>query len=259
MASAGDLITEFLAERPKGTFLNMDVDNLAVQMFDRVARPGSIKQEETSLCGPSAFFKWLLADRPELYVKYAIDLWKYGRARLGQLDVKPGSDCRKAWNRNAKIAQLDWLTCASLRDSENTFLDYDSPSDEAGGITMPRTLAGWFRAVGYTQVENETNIFITKDMDDLTRAGNLTNNGRRVCLLISADMLSRGTEGGFFTIPDHWIQMTGWGGLRGIGSGKKGAYATVWSWGYWYGLQTLPLKTIESRFFGYVAAVPPGR
>ena len=110
-----------------------------------------------------------------------------------------------------------------------------------------------------SQETNETNIFITKDMDDLTRAGNLTNNGRRVCLLISADMLSRGTEGGFFTIPDHWIQMTGWGGLRGIGSGKKGAYATVWSWGYWYGLQTLPLKTIESRFFGYVAAVPPGR
>ena len=259
MADAGTIVSEFLAERPKCAFLNMDVDTVALGLFDRIAKPGGFDQREASLCGPAAFMRCWADDQPAQFAQYVVDLYKTGRGRIGSLDVRPGQGCRTGYHKNAQIAAVDWIALASLRDSENTFLDYDSPSDMAGGVTIPRSLVSWFRAAGYRRIANETNIFLTKDQEDLEAAGKLVQDGHRVCLMSTGALLNSDKPGGFFNIPTHWVVMTKYNGIRRTSNSKPAPYMTVWSWGKHYGFQGMPLDFVLSHFFGYVSAVPPGR
>ena len=49
------------------------------------------------------------------------------------------------------LDHIDWLTCASLRDSENWFLDFDDTGfmSDIAGITLPSEMEQWFRKAGY--------------------------------------------------------------------------------------------------------------
>ncbi|HYF09899.1 MAG TPA: hypothetical protein VD970_19955 [Acetobacteraceae bacterium] len=137
MADAGLLITEFLAERPKSMYLNIGVDDVALGLFSRVEDPDLIHQQESSLCGPAAFLKAVAEDMPDVYARYVINLFKTGRGRIGTLDVKPSADCRRGYYKGARIAPVDWIALASLRDSENLVLDYDSPTARPAASPCP--------------------------------------------------------------------------------------------------------------------------
>ena len=78
---------------------------------------------------------------PHLYTQYVIDLYRTGEARIGDLHVKPSAGCRAYQSPRDKIHPVDWIALASLRDSENSFLDYSSANDTAAGITIPRGFA----------------------------------------------------------------------------------------------------------------------
>lgn len=94
-----------------------------------------------------------------------------------------------------------------MRDSENILLDYDESSDEAAGITLPGTVAGWFEKAGYTDIENKTNLTVDKDLYNLIEANDHRLKGKKVCLFICADGI-RYIEDGDNTIPDHWVVLT---------------------------------------------------
>ncbi|RDU58867.1 hypothetical protein CQA53_11790, partial [Helicobacter didelphidarum] len=109
------------------------------------------KQGPTSLCGPAAFFYCLLVDRPDLYVKCVIDLWERGEANIKNLHIKPSNDCKNPSSKNGSIGNIngvDWITLASLRDSENSIFDYDEADDQLAGITFEGKLKSWFIKVG---------------------------------------------------------------------------------------------------------------
>ena len=84
----------------------------------------------------------VLRKDPWLYVRYVISLYDNGHGALGDspgIWVKLGMDC-KNFKPNGKIPPVDWIVLASLRDSENDFIDYQDTSDKAAGITPPVTL-----------------------------------------------------------------------------------------------------------------------
>ena len=56
----------------------------------------------------------MLNYKPELYVEYVIDLFTTGKARIGSLEVKPGTACRAYQPPKDKIAGVDWVALASL-------------------------------------------------------------------------------------------------------------------------------------------------
>ena len=108
----------------------------------------------------------LARSSPDAYVEFAINLFETGAAKLGALDIKPGSDL-KAYNPpRSSIHPVDWMTAASIRDSENWFYDYQSVKDEVAGITMPGSLAAWFEKAGFLDVKNETNTFFIKNLEN---------------------------------------------------------------------------------------------
>jgi uncharacterized Zn-binding protein involved in type VI secretion len=163
-------------------------------------------QQETSLCGPAVFFYALLADRPDLYTQAIIELWETGETTIGQLHIKPSHDCRnpKKFSDTAagdRISAIDWISLASLRDSENDLFDYDSPGDQIPGITLPGKVKSWFTKAGATvvfdNIQFRGHINQEKFLELLSYAG----NQHHVTSLISAAMV----EGGAGVGKNHWI------------------------------------------------------
>lgn len=171
----------------------------------RVADPNLIDQSDASLCGPAAFMFALASTHPEVYVRCAVELAEKGRTKLGKLDIAPGSSCKSVvLSSTAGIGPVDWVTLASLRDSQNSWFNYDEPSDQAGGVTMPGTLYGWFKdSEVFKDVIDNTNLIANKELSDLVQADARRSAGYTVCLFINAEILT--TVGSGSTFPNHWV------------------------------------------------------
>jgi len=273
--SAIALVQKFAARSGGPAYPNLGLSRtlFAQALMDRINSPTMIDQGATSLCGPAVFLYNVLKREPEDFARYVTDLYETGRAKIGSLEVKPGADCRSYRVVAGDVAAVDWVALASLRDGGNALLDYQSPSNEAAGITMPGTLASWFRAANFRQVENRTNVFFDSDLSTLVKASNLFAAGSVVCLLIGANLLT-GSPGGT-TIPDHWVSLSSpvrvggapVGPLAPLGDkvntdpklAKAAVSFDVFSWGETSYPVTkrrsgLTVETCIDYFYGYVAA-----
>ena len=52
-------------------------------------------------------------------------------------------------NGDPKIPPIDWITLASLRESENISLNLNNPSQEVAWITLWTELNSWFKKTGF--------------------------------------------------------------------------------------------------------------
>jgi hypothetical protein len=252
---AADMVCDFL-QRTSGThFPLLHRDEVGVGLLMRIANPGILRQGQASLCGPTALLHSVVSDQPVQYARFAIDLFEKGKAKLGRLLIEPGKDVRNYLPPRGAIHQVDWLTMASIRDSENWFFDYDSVKAEFAGITMPGELAHWFRLAGYSDVREETNVYFNKGTGTLDDASRLFAKGYRVCLFINAQMLEASEQTKSSTIPDHWVVLR-----SQIDRTEGKVRLTVFTWGK--GSYQIPqggdltVKDFLGNFYGYVAGKP---
>ena len=216
----------------------------------RIADPSKQAQSASSLCGPAAFLYCVLEEHPEIYTQYVIDLYKTGEGRLGKLHVRPSAGCRAYLPPANNIHPVDWIALASLRDSENTLLDYSSANDTAAGITMPHSLAAWFNKLGWRGVRNNTNTFFVKGRDEVDDCVRDFDHDRRVCLFINMQMLYPDKFAHRSVIPNHWVVLT----KRMIVQNNAIKFG-VYTWG---GLPDIPatgsypLGGFYRNFYGYV-------
>lgn len=248
--SVESVIASFASGSGRGAFPNLSRDQVLLGIRNRLANPDMIDQGDASLCGPASFLYCLIKDYPETWVTYVTQMYLKGSARIHGLEVKPSRDCLNA--NPSGIKPVDWVALASLRDSENTFFDYQDSSNKVGGITMPGTLASWFERAGYRQVTNETNVFFTKGTDTLKTALGLAGQRRRVCMFVDATMVNRpNTAGGTFSTANHWVVLTGGDGIQGGKVGLK-----IWTWGKTKNMVGFDTGKVVSNFYGYVSATP---
>jgi hypothetical protein len=237
----------------------------------RINDPTQISSRASQLCGAaSVVYNLALAD-PSAYARLAIDLYERGEGKIKSLTVKPSPDLRKTAVPGGNDP-ADWIVLASLRDSENWLFTYHGDgrwnipfigsADDAKAIQMPHTVAAWFTSFGYSDVKNVTNLFFTKDWDDVRDADRLHRSGYKVSLFISANMLYTATQGDASTVPDHWVVMASpilsstihndptatisanvytWGGIRDVHENPS---------------QKMTVKQFLGNFYGYVAAKP---
>jgi hypothetical protein len=150
------------------------------------------------------FLYSVVSTMPESFARYAIGLYETGVGTIGNLVVKPRLACR-TYQPNG-IQDVDWVVLASLRDSTNTLLPYDTTAVELGGVTFPGTVAEWFRGAGFAQVEDRTNLFFDGDLHTLLKADQRRGAGCSVCLFVGADLFRNGRSSGTM-IPDHWVRL----------------------------------------------------
>ncbi|MGJ0626355.1 hypothetical protein [Xenorhabdus bovienii] len=186
------------------------------QIQDRLSKRTHPTQGWASLCGPAAFFYCLQIDRPDIYEQAARELWKYGKTKIGQLEIKPSDSCLHPkgsfYNlrykpKRSTISGLDWLTLASLRDSENMIMSYDEVDDEVAGITMWGKLTEWFEKAGYEKIFSNVGLSHC-NINDLIKLNDYFRDGYHVVTLISAGMLyeygEKETSG-----KNHWVVWNG--------------------------------------------------
>ncbi|OTA15632.1 transposase [Xenorhabdus beddingii] len=181
-------------------------DLIETQIQNRLSKRTFPTQGGASLCGPAAFFYCLQMDRPDIYEQAARELWKYGRTKIGKLEINPGDGCRHpkgSFYGDYEISGLDWITLASLRDSENIIFSYDEVNSPAAGITMWGILSEWFEKAGYEKVFDNTGLSHC-NMDGFITLNNYASKGYKVVTLISDTMLTRGRDDGM-SYKSHWV------------------------------------------------------
>ena len=182
----------------------------------RLAKLDYPNQDRSMLCGPAAFFYCLLIDRPDLYKQMVKELWESGKTKIGTLKLEPSYDCRHPTNffKNEppgylpKVPAIDWITLASLRDTENSFFDYDSPNDNIPGITTAGDLKTWFKKAG-AEIIYEINTKIINHitgpkltLKDLCRLNSYVREDTHVVMLITSRMFD---DEILITTKNHWI------------------------------------------------------
>jgi hypothetical protein len=205
-------------EHPMGTARDpFEKSKIIEQLRVRVARahgqnmPSSMfvpiypHQSDTSLCGPAAFFYALLMDRPDLYAQAITELWETGETTIGSLYVKPSYGCRNPKNlsyrrEGDRVLAIDWISLASLRDSENNLMEYDSPDDKVPGITPPWTIESWFARAGASEIFSDIQ-FSSTSLSRLLELLTYLGPQHHVVSLVSASMV----EGGIGAGKNHWI------------------------------------------------------
>jgi len=275
---AAEAVCFFLKRMGHGKWPMLDRDEVGVGLLMRLAYPSLLSQKGSSLCGPAAFLFDLLQDRPSEYVAYAVDLYERGTAMLGGLSVTPGAQPTNLIRYySPPFDPTDWLTMASLRDSENWFLQYDTADRELAGATLPGELASWFTKAGYSDVKEDANLARhQRDTNNIDAANRLYSAGYRVCLFIDYQLLegnsgdcvgdiSQETDGGQgcgsvesgspWGVDRHWVVLRSkidWSG----GTAKM----TVYTWGE--GNHQVPqtghllLSDFLANYYGYVAGKP---
>lgn len=227
------------------------------QLQERMSYPYP-HQRDTSLCGPAAFYYCLLKDRPDLYEQVAWKLWKLGKAKLGELIIKPGYDCRHL-KQTGRISSLDWLTLASLRDSSNVFRDYDEVSDEVSGITLPSGLVSWFAKIGSKNMSDSTNLFFSRKLAELVQLNQYYGKNLHIVLFIAHKVI-RGTDG--VNTKDHWIVLADKIKVNGqdltLNSPMDGIItARFFTWGNFEELpSSMTLNTFLNHFYGGLVFKP---
>lgn len=174
---------------------------------------------------------------------------------MGRLLIEPGKDIRNYLPPVSAIAPIDWMTMASIRDSENWFLDYDNADKEFAGITMPGELAQWFRLAGYSDVREETNLYFRKGAGTVDDTNKLFNQGYRICVFINAQMLEATEQTETSRHADHWVVLR-----SPIARSGDNVSLKVFTWGQ--GEYQIPQRgdlsvhDFLNNFYGYVAGKP---
>jgi len=248
------MLIDFAQNKSGGAFPNINRVDVVDGLRDRVAPGGAenIAQMGSSLCGPAAVMFCVTNKNPEMYARYVMDLYNKGEAQFGTLTVKPGEACRNYDPR--RIAPVDWIALASLRDSENRYMSYASVDNEAAGITVPKTMVNWFRAAGYTQTHERTQLFggLVQEDHEIAQAGTARLKGCDVCIFVSWKVLD--SMGSLSAIPDHWIVLTK--PIR-LDTRNREISMQVFSWGE---IRNLPrqgtgdLDDFLKNYYGYVSA-----
>lgn len=166
-----------------------------------------------------SIFYCLLMDRSDLYEQVVKELWESGKTKIGTLKIEPSYDCRHPSNffkkdyrgYKPKVPSIDWITLASLRDTENSVFDYDSPDDQVSGITTAENLKTWFENSGAKILYSINTSLIDQirgphlTLQDLCRLNSYISPETHVVVLITAKMI---TNQGILTTKNHWIVWT---------------------------------------------------
>jgi len=251
---AANIICDFMKRTGSPYFKKLDRDIVGVDLLMRVANPSIINQQMAGLCGPVSFLYSVASDAPGVYAKFAIDLFEKGKAKIGRLEIEPGSDCR-SYAPPASFSQAEWLTAASLRDSENVFLDFENVNQGFQASASTADMVKWFGRAGYNDVKYDDNLFWSRGANDIELFNTLYRAGYRIVLRINSKMLKPDKQTNTSGAGNHFIVL-----LSPITKTGETVKLTVFTWGdgEYQIPQGKPLSQSDflGNLYGYVAGKP---
>ena len=270
-------LLEFMAENKPGVFPHFTREHVAAGLYERVKDASKIHQRNATLCGPAQILHNRARQKPVEYVRFVTELYTKGVSNFGRLKVKASKGVRNHdpskhpdGNGNS-IHPADWIPLASLRDSENLIMRYDSVKDGMAGGTPVGELKEWLSKVGYNRVLSSTDYFFHRDEANAQRASHLYNNNYRVFLLIDSQILNSQFPNGVrrpgfkpqaSKSGNHWVALRSSINMQqtriSARRSKSSISLDVFSWGHIYRIpgtrRKMPIGFFMLHYFGYVAA-----
>jgi hypothetical protein len=248
-AEAKKKVEAFRKRSPASRWANLDLAGVADSLVERLDDPNGMAQGQSSLCGVFAFARVWCSESPIEFAELAMDLFEKGEGvlrghnRVGGKVIRPSDATRRspraALYEHGKelVSQVDWLVCASIRDSFNIFLDYKTGfMEEQRGGSMASVVAGELRAVGYAKVENRATI-MPAGWDNFIDATLRYERGWRVMLFVHSNIFDYDKIGTTMGGGRHWIGLEGKVKIGMFGPRRMVEPFTVWTWG---GRTTIP-------------------
>lgn len=228
-------------------------------------------QKSTNLCGPAAFFYCVLNSDKGVYKKIVKFLWEKGEVSHNRLLIKPKVDgARLVTNYydekgNSNISPVDWITMASLRDSQNGVSEYNSATGSTSAITTPDELKNWLTQIGFSIPEYHSFFRqkVPRSVDWLNVLRNLYKYPSKDFYYVFLTNSALAVQGGDIpwtpTIPSHYIvldsALTTKNGIVNSATGESEIIsASCFNWGKQDHLKPVTLK-ILSRFLWAVIIV----
>lgn len=172
-------------------------------------------QDRSMLCGPAAFFYCVQKDRPDLYQQVIKELWESGKTKIGSLVIEPSNGTKHPdkffykKTANPRLPVIDWITLASLRDTESYFISIDKPTGplvDFSSATLAGTLERWFNRVGAETIFDNIVYRRHSNIEEVCQLNTYINSDYHVLSLISAAMLKGGAEAFLgMKFKTHWI------------------------------------------------------
>ncbi len=241
----------------KGTNVN-DVKKRLLELIDD---PDKFNQNPLPLCGPAAFFRQWTKNSPIQFANFAVDLYKFGQAKIGSYLISPVTERKNPGGKNLidtnyskeapkTIRAADWYLMSSLRNQENGVFDFQGTEGEnVSAITYPKDLVRWLSATSlYKNISDEVNLFFSKSYSDTV---SYSPGKSDVYLFINSYMLGNDAKAGKkepFSIVDHIVVLDSKIILK-----NNHVSLTVWSWAELYHLD-LRKDVFEDNFYGAVIA-----
>jgi hypothetical protein len=138
-------------------FFLLDRARIGVMAVLRILEPASMRQQRTDTCGPTAFIIDLCRRDPLSYAKLIVSLAESGRAMLGTIELRPGTQVTsRAATQLCNMAQADWIAIVSMRDTISAPLfgmiaHLDGKEIWERGVN-PSDIYEWLVACGYGTV-----------------------------------------------------------------------------------------------------------
>jgi hypothetical protein len=253
---AADRTCDFLKGSGGTSFPHLDRDEVGIGLLMRIANPGMLNQGQAGVCGAAVMLFSVAKDNPGKYAQYTIDLYEKGKAHIEGFDIEPGADVRNyTLPADAFMAPVDWMTMASLRDSENWIYHFNSFDDKDSGTTADE-VEKWFKKAGYSDVRRETNDIYSQDADNADDASRLFGQGYSVVLFIHSNMLKPDKQTNKSRGASHVVVLQS----PIDRSGGKVRFK-VFTWGQRdfqvpHGTADLSLDDFLENYYGYVAGKP---
>lgn len=277
VADALVVVDEFRERSEDGAWPSLNRSEVADRLLELIGTESSdqagmadeagraIQQGSMNLCGPAAFFQFVIKRDPLLFATFATDLFDTGQSSIGSLTIAPGDDFRLADYSSFVPAmtsgicpQADWMVLGALRNSTNAFWTGSftgDPDQELAAGTRPDELTDWLNQTGlYSHVSNEANWMTSAGIPHATDLP--THEGADVAALINADLIKAarnlppGSSWPMTEFPNHWVIVLGESSKDVT---KDAVFFNIWSWGESHILE-VPTDAFVQNYYGAVKA-----
>jgi hypothetical protein len=257
------------ASLDRGTVADRLLELVGPESSDTADQPDqagrAVQQGSLNLCGPAAFFQFVIKRDPLMFAVYATDMFNTGLGSLGSLSVTPSADITSAdygallpRMTSGVCPQADWMVLGALRNSTDAFWAgtfRGDPRQEIAAGTRPSEIADWMKQTGlYSSVANEANWMTSAGVphaEGLSMAA-----GSDIAALINADLiraarnLPAGSSWPMTDFPNHWVTVIG---EPAKDVAKDAVFFNIWTWGDALALE-VPTAAFIANYYGAIKA-----
>jgi hypothetical protein len=203
-------IQQFVQSNQPSAWSYLDKTEVLTGMIARLSDPFQVKQGQQPFCGPAVVLFELIRKHPVRYVQLCRGLFEAGTFRGRQRSIVASKRLRHCQG-DLRIAQVDWLVLATLRDHTNWLVPVDPGSHrllrDLAGITVPWDITGWLRnLLDYDEVRHY-HTPICGEFGALQLAQQAIDRGGVAIALIDMGLLDYKVP--CFSYPNHWVSLLG--------------------------------------------------